>query len=416
MSDYLVNVPRTYIDPAKVILIVNSDQALSGQMADYYGAARGLNPAYRITKALGTGEVVGGTDGADQQTFYDNVVVPVANFMDANETHAVVCSAEVPWRALTVDDPTNPPQNICCVATSSYLGCAQFVRDTEGGPIRGVEVDGSPPGGTGPKYDTIEPTGSTDNSGIFWLQPEEETYGPDETHWHRNAIMEYGTAPARGAITAVPSGRLGLPKFNANVPDESALETQRMIDAAIDGRGWRATGEIHFGLHDRVLPWITGYQGELARRAAKAAGISWKHYQNVYSANWPAQTDPVSYDYAQMMLGNLSETAFGMIGSAIMNAGMDAPWVNSYTFEEGSWGFEATSNGFELISNIIERNACAAIGSYREPYANGIPDIYALMVNILVGRPMCMAEHYARIRYPWVTTTYGEPLYAPYKR
>lgn len=409
-DSYIKRMPDLDIDPAKVYLLVNNSIALSTTIADYYVQQRGLNPAYRRTVSLGTGSTVSMTE----QDFYDLVIVWIANFMDQNPVEAVLCSYGVPWFMDCLDDPTSPPTAPMKVGTSSYVGAARFVRDTEGGPVRGVERDFGPPGGPADLRDVVEPRSSTEVDSSFWMQPTTENYSGSESQLWRNALLD----GVEEAISVVPFGRVGLPKYNTLIPDETEVETKRMIDDAVakDGIG-AAGGEIHFGLHDRALPWVTGYQGELARQAAKAAAIPQKHYVRSYSVNWPAQTDPEDYTYADMNAGILSEQAFGMIGAAIANAGVDATYANSFKpWPVGAWGFEATSAGFEVGATVIMNGGCAGLGTIAEPFADGINDELALTNGIISGRPLCGAMLYGKVSYPWFMDCFGDPLYAPYKK
>lgn len=390
-----MSVPEVGIDPQKVLILVNSDVALSDLIADYYIAARGLDPAHKMIKSLGTSDtLVGGTDGADPDTFYANVVEPIANYVGANGIQAVIGSARVPHLVGAKPDPST-----LNLATMSVLGSARFLRDTEGGMVRAISNIA-----VAPQIVPLE-------LGTEWFQePYVFTYGAEQTNVANNAFLDFRV---RSDVT--PYGRIGLPKFEAAVPAETEVETKRMIDDAVakDGIGV-AGGQVHLGYHDRFLPYITGYQTELARLNAVAESVPIKHYIRSYALDWPIQPPPEDYSYADCIAGILNETAFGMVGAAIANQPVGAAYVNSYTWVQGSWGFEATSFGHYLMANMLMNGACAGVGTVAEPQAYGMCETDAFLYNLLAGRTMCEAMFFGKTYFPWMMDCWGDPLYAPY--
>ena len=391
-----MQVPEIGIDPQKVLLIVNSDVALSDQMADYYITARGLNATHKITKSLGTHEtVVSGTDGVDPDTFYTNVVLPIANYIDVNAIEAVICSARVPH---LVDAKPDPVATTAC--TSSVLGAARYIRDIEGGMIRGTGSN------------IIQPHFVTMQFESGWFyDPVEVSFGLSTTNVGNNKFLDFRTQ-----FISLPYGRLGLPRFDSAIAVENSTDTQRMIDDAVakDGVG-SAGGEIHIGYHDRSLPDITGYQAELVRQYAVSAGITAKHYIRSYSTDWPA-APPESYSFDDMNAGILNESAFGMLGAAIANQNIDSSYKDSYTWVQGSWGFEATSAGNNFMGTMLKNGACTAIGAVQEPLSDGVNQVNNFFVNLLKGRAICEAMLFGKTKLPWYMDCWGDPLYAPYEK
>lgn len=388
-------IPEVNVNPDKIIMLVNSDVALSDLIADYYITQRGLDPVHKITKSLGTSPtVVGGTDGATPDTFYTNVVKPIADYIDANQIQAVLGSARVPHLVAAKPDPAT-----LNLSTMSVLGSSRFIRDTEGGMVRALTSA------------DVEPQLVTLAAGSGWFQePFTFTYGSSTTYVSNNAFLDF-----RVRSDVIPYGRVGLPKFNASVPDETEVETKRMIDDSIAVQGVGAAGgEVHLGYYDRSLPNTTGYQLEIGRLELVNRSIPYKHYIRSYSTDWPSQPPVEDYSYADMIAGTLNETAFGMVGAAIANAAVGDPYVNSYTWVQGAWGYEATSFGSFLVANIIMNGGCAGICSSVEPQAYGVCETGTFLVNLLGGRAMCEAMFFGKMRFPWMMDCFGDPLHAPY--
>ncbi len=394
-NEFLVAAPLIGIDPAKVLLIVNSDVALSGQAADYYVTARGLG-ANRITVSLGTDDTtVGGADGATPATFYTNVVVPVANLIDAQGIEAVICSAAVPPLVNCIPDPT-----ALLISTASVLGAARFIRDTEGGMVRALSTL------------VVEPQIQTQSANGWFYEPFTFTYGSSQTTLGNNNFLDF-----RSQGSVIPYGRLGLPKFTALHPAETLTEVQRMIDQAVAAEGQGAAlGAVHFGLHDRSLPYITGYQTEIARQEASAFGLTIKHFIRTYTTDWPDTPPAADYTYADANAGTLNEDCAGLLESAFGNQDLSANWTNSYNFLAGSWGYGATSGGADFMGNVITNGGCAAIGTIQEPQNDGVAETHSFFRGLIGGRAMCEAMYFGRLKHPWMHECCGDPLYAPYKR
>lgn len=394
-------VPEIGIDKDKVLLIANSDVSLSRQIADYYVEARGLNPSHVLEYSLGlSNSVVGGVDGANPDTFYTNVVLPVANYIEANAIQCVICSARVAYLVGTKPDP-----DTVTLSTSAVLGSAVFIRDTEGGMVRGIGATTIEP-----QVDPL-PAGEQD---VWFFKPYTQNFSGSSTYLLNNLFLDFRLAPQ----SVIPYGRLGLPQFTGAVPIESALESERMIEDAITMEGAGASGgEVHIGMYDRpgVEQWINAYHGELARQKCVEAAIPHKHYlRGAYDPNWPETPPAADYSYTDMMAGILSETAFGMVGAAIENAPVGDTYIGSYTWVQGAWGYEATSFGFNLVANVIMNGGCAGIGTGSEPQASRINEQDTFFANLTKGRALCEAMYFGRNYFPWLMDALGDPLYAPY--
>ena len=397
-----VKLPEIGVAQDKILLVVNSDVSLSRQMADYYIEARGLNPTHLLTYALGTSDtIVGGTDGVDADTFYTNVLLPVANYIEANAIECIICSARVPIFVETKPDPT-----VINLAISAVLGSAVFIRDTEGGMVRGVGASAIEP-----QVDVI-PIGDED---LWFYQPYTQNFSGSQTYLLNNLFLDFRLAPQK----VIPYGRLGLPTFTAGVPIESAFETERMIEDALtlESVGDTKANEVHIGMYDRpgVESYINGYMAELIRQRCDDLAIPNKHYiRGAYDPNWPDTPPAEDYSYTDMIAGVLDETAIGMIGGAIENAAVGAPYIGSYTWVQGAWGYEATSFGMNLVANMLANGACAGVGTAIEPFATGINEMDTFFANLTKGRNICEAMYFGRTPFPWLMDAWGDPFYAPY--
>ncbi len=384
----------------KVLLIVNSDVALSETIADYYVTARGLNPAHRLTFAAGTGNKWTGT-GAD---FYSNVVTTVADYINAHDIRAVICSAGVPVYAPKYDD--DPAQDLLTANTLGHAGGCQLLGKTpEGGGNAQHWAHGYASAGTGC---LIQPTKLNECRLARWEINHAagglEEYHPEVTPWRvlRNRWV-------------VPFGRLGLPNVSG-APAETESETKRMIDDAIACEQYRGVPDktVLIGRHDRVRPDITALQGEQVRRAMAARGIDVQHMTNTIDAVWDDTFLPDTVDYTDFMAGSLNLDIWGLLGSAIMNEAVGAAWVNSCTFARGAWCYESTSAGFNTVINVITNGGCAGFGALYEPWSSGVPRIELVGKLLLQGKSMAEACAMGWVKAGWAVDCFGDPLYRPF--
>lgn len=366
------------INPEKVLLIVNSDVALSTQAADYYVAARGLNAAHRLSFAFGTGL----NSSILSANVFTSLITPVADYMVANSIEAVFCSAGVPQNQEKPDGA-----GVLNVSLANLLGHAKYYKNA----------------------------GTADGSFTYWPK------------YTTNASVSYGQPMYirprtsylwKGNPDWVPFGRIGLPKFDAAVPDETLVLTQRIIDDALaNEHSYKSAANlpVHFGLHDRTNN-INALSFEFARQCMVAANVPTRHYRLTYNAAWTIQPPADSYSRATMIAGTLNPTerAWGMVGSAIMNEVVGAAYINSYEILPGAWGYEATSYGSFLAANAILAGGCAFCGTALEPYDVGVIKPYEFVEHLLNGFSMAEAMTFCGAVGGGQMDCWGDPLYRPF--
>lgn len=390
-----------YVTADRVLLVVNSDVALSGQVADYYQSARGLID-HRLTFAAGAGTTWPGT-GVD---FYNDVVVPVAAYIEAHDIRAVLCSAGVPVFA-----PAYDPGAIYDLVTSNALGQAVD-----------MVLNGATPLGT--SYLSFWPPTHSAIPGLGC--PGEPRLSGQEIDFGAMVYKRYLTVLpleylARPQIR--PFGRIGMPSIGG-APAESEAATVAWIDAAIANEkrfADVASGDapVWLGYHDRVLSpyWdITGYMSEVNRAALAAHGMPAQIYTDTYNADWP--TKPAdSFSRADLIAGTLPPApVWAMVGSAILNEAVGAPYTACLDLQPGAWGYEATSGGKNLMINILNGGGCAAFGTVYEPFSDGVPRLDHVMPFALRGMSLAEIVARGRVMAGWAVDVWGDPLYRPFGR
>ncbi len=398
----------------KILIIINSDFSGSQDVADYYIAKRGLNPAHQLVYSLGTGDYVAGTDASTADVFYSNVIRPVADYIDNNNIKCIILSAGVPIRCTTAPSVTPGSEGISypmctgnVLATSRAMrdhGNDEMVKSTTGGYERTFS------------WDTVTSLAvPIDRS---WLRLFELEVTPTAGNQHATMSLYFWNWLDRKDMVAF--GRLGRPTDSQSLaPGEHIEEAYSIIDIALEQEG-KIEGPIHIGMHDRPPSsnWdLMGLRGEALRRALTSKGIPVKHYIRSYDSEWSLQPPVASYDYNTMIAGNLDpvEPAWGLVGTAITNEEYNAPFTKSYQFLRGCWGYEATSYGNRMMHNILRNGGAAAIGTIFEPFGKHLP-LYDMFVNRLTeGMSVAEALLLSRCEGIWQADCWGDPLYRPFK-
>jgi len=395
------------VNPKNVLLICDSDNAYSSDLADYYINARGLKATNKLTYSLGdSGSTCAGTDGIDMATFYTNVMTPVWAHIQANNIEAVICSF-TPYYVKAL--PADADAFERTIATSGTLAASGwYVGD------QGVAPKTGAPG----TIRSITPCcviTSRNTSGLATLGHifAKEVWNNGTLYDHTQVTAVYGV---RANKMILNFGALGNPR---NRDAAGYAEAKRMIDDALSNNG----GTTHIGMHDRVIDnssmgiSLTGYQGERSRQYCEHWGVDMQHHKNTYNANWPEQPPTEDYSYTDMMAGTLDLSLFGFCGSSPANtsyADLMSGMAQSFTFKKGAWGYNATSNGQNLMRMILDSGGCAAVGALAEPGAGTVPHQDAFMKRLLLGDSMMMAAHLGRTTGAWVMDCWGDPMYTPF--
>jgi hypothetical protein len=383
------------IDPAKVLLIVNSNSskaALSSDVANYYQQARGLGD-HRLEFDLGSGTSIGPTN------LYTNIVLPVANYIANNGIEAVVVSAGCPMFADVGSSWTYGTLN----SFDALLGGAVYCRDVIGKlPNPGIWT-----------YNALEATTSHGYTGLSTqtTSPVVEPIAPNGTSY--DLIKTATLAKMRnGQSKFRPYGRIGVP--SNGTPTETYNDTVRMIDDALWAES-RSQGSrrIAVGVHHRVNRIAPPWQW-MAYAMAKETGHDVAYYVNTWGvSNESWYGKPPDWDWTSMQAGIEHVEADGYIGGALINLAYNHQTLTSLYPKRGAWGWDGTSYNFAQVATLIYRGGCSGIATIQEPFENSLIDAASLMSLALKGWSLAEINYLGQNQL-WRMSVYGDPLYRPF--
>jgi len=396
------------IDPAQVLLIVNSDSGISAAVADYYQAARGLG-SHRLSFALGANPA----NNIAAANRYADIIVPVADYIAAHGIQAVICSAGVP--AKFNDGNTNPgfnSGNPYGISTDAMLGAARYWQALGGlgaaayGRDLQTVLAGHDPAknSVGTSYTTASSTALT---GATPVTPNGNGYPVAMTFdpwWLRQG----------GAI--IPWGRIGFPAYDGAAA-ETYPATVRMIDDCLWAEAQGRRSVDYFAM-------IADYSGNgkhpwqwYAWQMMQAAGHQCRYAHetntgiNATESAWFGQAHDV--DWQAFKAGTAPVAADAYLGSIIRNLPVGDAYANSLQPKRGAWAFNWTSNGNRFVANLINRGGAAGIGPAMEPYNIGMPDDGSVIAAALRGYSLGEINWLVSPA-SWAMTAWGDPLYRPF--
>lgn len=406
-SPYLVpTVSRNQrIDPAKVLLIINSDSALSPQVADYYQTARGLG-GHRLSFALGSNPAA----TIASTTRYQDIVVPVANYIAAHGIEAVILSAECPAKMAAGD---NYP-----VSAEAVLGAARYWqgRGSLGVMSYGLNLGAVLGGGhhpalnsAGGAYDTY--SGLSYSTGLAGGSP----VTPDGNAY--DVAMQLDPWWLKQAPLVVPWGRIGYPAYGGALA-ERFVETKRMIDDCIWAEQQPAGPRDYFamiadysGNGRHQWQWYAWQMMQAAGHYCRYAMESNTGLNGAAELAWFGKHPDI--DWAAFKAGAAPVAADCYLGSIIRNLAVGDVYANSLTPKRGAWAFNWTSSGNFFVANLIAKGGCAGIGPAMEPYNVGMPDDGSVLTAALRGYSL-MEINWLVSPASWAMTAWGDPLYRPF--
>lgn len=456
------------IDRKKVLVLHNTAYSSSKTVADYYVAARGLDPAHVLGFDFGTSGYI-----TDLSGFIASTLSPIANYIDANGIRAVVLSINIPTKVRQF--VTSPQYN----GDSSLCRAISFAREiiatNNARPVHWLRVNAKFISSTG--FATISDAALTPTDYIF------------------NFVDDTPPSPP-----GIPCGRLG---YHAGMgSDDSALAIRCIDDAIYYERNGNPRAEaVVFGLSTRVAYMTQGnaYLAYSAMRSAIAtAHVYDGNFDNRSSASysagytslpWSFSRPPVTIPSASQFLlsgrtlikttgsGSFSAgetvqsgTATGVVridgggGSVILERGASSAgwnvganlvglssgtsrvisavqigsgtptpipvwgwiglgaenigdaWADSVSFSRGSWMLESTSSGISKYS--LARGACCAVVPIQEPYNLGLPMLGSFASRLIDGYSIEEAVFASTLtgQYANSCEVWGDPLYSPFDR
>jgi hypothetical protein len=400
------------IDPKKVLIVRNTSRSESLEMADYYCEARGLEKNYvDLPLGTGTGNI---TDGGRFFFLQD-----VRNNIISKKIECVLLSSHSPKHF----QPANTDSSVTITADSMF-GAAVYAVNAGAASF---------PGTTGLNLGEYHPEITHYNTaypepGVLFFSSPYSRYSapvypgyfssipmaPDDTG---RSFVGFARGDWPGIISnryLLPFGRIGLPKWNGSVPNESTAETMRMIDDAILSESIGFKGKsVAIGVHNRIdhmrqhWQW---YAYEMMRSFGMAANYYVRSWGNSHYSWFGKQPD---WDFSSVSAGTAAVNAYGYLGGAIMNEAIGSAAYSSFNPDLGAFCYEATSTSSNMGASIIMRGGCAAIGGDLEPFANKIADV-ASVAWLLVGGFSMAEVNWFSSSSPWRTSVFGDPLYRPF--
>jgi hypothetical protein len=366
-------------------------------VADYYATKRDLDD-HRIEIAMGTGQIMFDGAGGGQKV-YDDIIVPVAEYIEANGIECVLTTPGVHNRAL---------RSVGSISSCDYLGHALWAKNVVGGPVT-TEYNNV--------WSLVLPYGA--------VKLTAEDYSGDECTLLKTVNFGWKNHPHWR-----PHGRIGVTSTDDPAPVETLALTQRVVDDAVamEERLSDVTSlPIHVNHHDRTLASddgnIVGLQAERARQLLVRTGLTVLH--NVtpgYSANWPEQ--PPANSYGNWRDGELEvspQDMWGFVTQGLVNAGytydggaLYADWYKSFNILAGGWMVNPTSGPSSAVRRFIEQGGCAGVSTTGEPISNGVPNVHTFVQRILDGMSIAEASILSTPKGCFMLQPLGDPLYAPF--
>ncbi len=428
-ADYVRGVQPRPSMAGKVLLLVNSDNILSSQVADYYQAARGLaNHRLTLTSAQMAAIATNGQ------------LAVVSDYITDNNIRAVIATPGCPNTVLfngmqaTLEELCADSNRII-TTNSSFLTPWQyfpFINTSSGGQYR-------PPSGYTMYSDPDNNFKTPDGNGYYIA------YHADTDYLVNRRPAPQGSAYAMdgryfvnlfSSITVIPTilwGRLGFPQFGGMVA-ETFAETKRMIDDCI----WAEQQDIKskvlaLGFGDYTAQGMHQLQW-YAWQFAKAKGMQ-ANYWTCDAAGTGQRGLPAAvknnlnlwlgkqpdYSSASVYAGTASIAADAYLGSAVINDGIagngSTAYKNYWTSlapKRGAWCFNWCSSGNQMVGNVILRGGAAGIGPNKEPFTGGLPEDGSVMALALQGYSLAEINWLMQPSSNYAMTAWGDPLYRPF--
>lgn len=455
------------IDRKKILVLHNTAYSSSKTVADYYVAARGLDPAHVIGINFGTSDTI--TD----LTSLSSMLSTIANSVATNGIQAIVLSINIPAR---VRHYVTSPQYNGDSALCRVIGNASQVLSSGGEkPNHRPQVGARFISSTG--FATISDAALTASEYVFnWLdhvQPSPASLPCGRLGYHAGMGSDDSALAIRCIDDAIYYERNGNPRAEAVVfglstrvaymthgnaylaysAMRSAIATAHVYDGNFDNRSsasysagytslpWSFSrppvtipSASQFLLSGRTLIKTTGSgsfeAGETVQSGTAtgvvridggggsvvlergASSVGWN-----IGANLVGLSSGTSRVISAVQIGSGTPTpipVWGWIGLGAENIG-DA-WADSVSFSRGAWMLESTSSGVSKYA--LSRGACCAVVPVQEPYNLGLPMLGSLASRLIDGYSIEEAVFASTLEgvYGNSVEVWGDPLYSPFDR
>ncbi len=370
------------IDPSKVLLIVNSDNAQSIADADDYVVKRGLNAAHRLGFAFGTSNAIllpsqlktSGGPACTTAPYTGQMFAPaIAAYQNANEIQAVIMSTYTPCRV----DPQVVAQPGAVFTLAAYAGAARFFN-TFGA-------------GSSPSYFSGDPVRTTI----------EEIISTAPQDW---------IAVQSSSLGRVPHGRLGCPDYTSGTIAEIALRGSlgggsiytRAVTKALVSEATSKTSVQH------ALTQVLDYS--IISPADNTTAFNWaKRIAMPNVAN-------MGVDYVLSNAGTPPITLPGPLFALCLAEEFNSPLTirDAFTCVDGAWGFMWTSSAGIFGDALLYNGGSAAIMTFGEPYNYGMPAPNEVFIYATRYQTSVMLAGFLGYGNGCGFTVCGDPLYRPY--
>lgn len=405
------------ISTSKILIIVNSNSALSTQVADYYISARGLvsnklSFSFSSTLSIGHSEAIA-------------IHNSVGSYIINNSIEAVICSADVPHSYTGYDGVSRCFSNALGISRLNYA--ATSLPPTMYGDL-----------------DSLLVTNGIKSSGYYEVK-QDLSLTTSITSGNTLTVLKVISTDYKKPTLPIPWGRLGIPKYHSYYPDESFTTTKRIIDDAIfcekadnfiNAPIHVQYNDINYGSYNAVwrdnFPFTEWGRRELTSIGAHNFKVCTTGFSvPIYRINgavldaYSGLVDNSNYyfisDYDQNIIAGNKRQLWGYLGGARNLYGATSSdgsnfnsHANCYEFIKGSWTCGGMSYGCsEFGARALLDGACSVVGTINEPYGDALPDIYNFCSGLKAGLSMCEAMLLSTKHFYWQMDCWGDPLYRP---
>lgn len=369
------------IDPNRVLIVTNSDNAQSNTDASDYIVKRGLTSrklAFNFgtdNSAMDRGMLTGGaishylcqTAPYAGQAF----TVAIANYVADNAIEAVILSTYTPCRVSFGGG---------VYTVSSFAGAASW-WNANSSPLS--------------YFDPTPRTRTTINQIVA------------------NVAQDWRPNRGNNPNSIIPHGRLGCPDYNNNTIAEVALNASvgpesiytHAVTNGLVAETQDQTQKQHALTQSLAYSVVTAALQTLAFNWAKQIAMPFVANMGTDYAMNPASNPPL------VLPGPL----FALCLAVDFNGVNQTNLQNAFTCLAGAWGFNWTSNAGQFGQALLYNGGSAAALSFGEPFSDGIPQPQELFIYVSYYQVPAMLAHFLAYGNDMGSTTCGDPLYTPYK-